>query len=72
MLKRWISLALLAGAVGGRRRPAGFPPGDTPWTRNILVRDPAGTHVQCFEARQRRPAPPGVIVRVRYGPTRWT
>lgn len=32
-------------------RPAGLPPGDTLWTRNLLVRDPAGTYVQFFEAR---------------------
>lgn len=32
-------------------RPAHVPATDTLWTRNALVRDPAGTHVQLFERR---------------------
>ena len=32
-------------------RPSHVPASDTLWTRNLLVRDPAGTYVQFFEAR---------------------
>jgi catechol 2,3-dioxygenase-like lactoylglutathione lyase family enzyme len=32
-------------------RPAHVAPTDTLWTRNILVRDPAGVYVQLFERR---------------------
>lgn len=33
-------------------RPPHVAATDTLWTRNILVRDPAGTYVQFFEARE--------------------